>query len=258
MNIKLNTALVGGLLALTSFLIHAKADEWDKKTEFTFSGPVQIPGKVLPAGKYVFELADSDSDRNIVQVFSQDSDGKQSLVATVLAVPDYMTETPEKPVIHFEERSGGNPEAIHNWFCPGDNTGWQFVYSKDQAAEALNNVDASSNQQANKTTTPTPAPVAAAAIPSQMPKPPTIRVRGTEAASEVAVLEDEVLVAQNEIPPAAPAQARDNRSTADAVLPRTGGNADLDLVTGLVLLSSGMTSVFISCRRRHLGGKSVV
>ena len=53
-------------------------DEWNKRTEFTFSEPVDIPGHVLTAGKYVFELADNSSDRNIVEIFSQDSNGKEA------------------------------------------------------------------------------------------------------------------------------------------------------------------------------------
>ena len=47
--------LLGGLIPL------ANADEWDQKTTFTFSGPVEIPGQVLQAGTYVFKLADQQS-----------------------------------------------------------------------------------------------------------------------------------------------------------------------------------------------------
>ena len=118
-----------------------------RRTEFQFSGPVEIPGKVLAPGKYVFQLVDSESDRNIVQVFSEDSNGKESLVATLLAIPDYMSETPDKPIIHFEERPSGTPEAIHSWFYPGENTGWEFVYPKGETLETSAN------------TTPAPAPV---------------------------------------------------------------------------------------------------
>lgn len=50
----------------------AVADEWDQKTTVTFSQPVEIPGQVLPAGTYVFKLADSMSDRNIVQVYNSE------------------------------------------------------------------------------------------------------------------------------------------------------------------------------------------
>ena len=48
------------------------ADEWNKKTVLTFSQPVEIPGHVLPAGTYMFKLADTLGDRHIVQVFNAD------------------------------------------------------------------------------------------------------------------------------------------------------------------------------------------
>ena len=38
-----------------------KADEWDKKTIFTFNAPVEVPGKVLTPGTYVFKLLNSSS-----------------------------------------------------------------------------------------------------------------------------------------------------------------------------------------------------
>src|SRR4051794_31192510 len=133
MNMKLTTLGLAGLFTLTSFVAQpVLADEWNKKTEFQFSAPVQIPGKTLAAGKYVFQLADSDSDRDIVQIFSKDSDGNQRLVATLMAIPDYIEQTLDEPTIHFEERPSGSPEAIHSWFYPGENTGWEFVYPNTQ------------------------------------------------------------------------------------------------------------------------------
>jgi hypothetical protein len=131
MNSKLKTLCLSGSLAL-SFLMTkpAMADEMNKRTEFQFSASVEIPGKVLPAGNYVFELADSSSNQNLVQIFSEDSNGKESLVATLETIPDHVSNTPDKPLIHFEERPSGSPEAIHSWFYPGENTGWEFVYPK--------------------------------------------------------------------------------------------------------------------------------
>ena len=128
---KLNAATLGGFLAL-GFLTTtpAMADMWNKKTEFQFNAPVEIPGRVLTPGKYVFELADSRTDRNMVEVFSEDSTGNERLVATILAVPDRTLNAPEKTVIRLEERHSDGPEAIHSWFYPGENTGWDFVYPK--------------------------------------------------------------------------------------------------------------------------------
>src|SRR5260370_16665100 len=111
-------------------------DEGKKETEIQWSAPVQTQGKKLEAGKYVFQLADSDSDRNIVQIFSEDSDGNENLVATLMAIPDYIEQTPDKPTVHFEERPSGSPEAIHSWFYPGENTGWEFIYPNTKTREA--------------------------------------------------------------------------------------------------------------------------
>ncbi len=49
----------------------ARADQWDKKTILTFSGPVQLPRVTLPAGTYVFKLADISGNRHVVQVFDK-------------------------------------------------------------------------------------------------------------------------------------------------------------------------------------------
>ena len=57
-------ALIGAVLAPS-----AKADDWNRKSEITFSAPVEIPGVhlagwgVLPAGTYVFKILDSLSDQ---------------------------------------------------------------------------------------------------------------------------------------------------------------------------------------------------
>src|SRR6266566_1438626 len=79
-----------------------RADEWNKETTLEFSAPVEVPGKVLPAGKYIFKLADSESDRNVVEIFSDDANGRQNLMATVLAIPDHRETTPDKPIVQFE------------------------------------------------------------------------------------------------------------------------------------------------------------
>jgi hypothetical protein len=63
------------LLAATvlgaAVLPSARADEWNKKTVVTFSQAVEVPGKVLPADTYTFQLLDSPSDRHIVQIFKR-------------------------------------------------------------------------------------------------------------------------------------------------------------------------------------------
>ena len=120
----LGMALFGGMVQ------NALADEWNQKTVFTFSGPVEVPGQVLAAGTYVFKLADSQSDRNIVQVFSKN---EKHLFGTFLTIPDQRLRPASKPIITFDERPAGSPEAVRAWFYPGENYGHDFVYPKPKA-----------------------------------------------------------------------------------------------------------------------------
>jgi outer membrane biosynthesis protein TonB len=243
MNNKSKALYVGGLLALTiSMTMPVMADEWNKRTEFTFSAPVEIPGKVLAAGKYVFELAESDSDRSIVQVYSIGSNGKQNLIATVLAIPDYVQETPDKTIINFDEQHSGSPEAIHSWFYPGDNTGWQFVYPASERVEP------------SAATTPAPPPVAPAAAPSPSPAPevqaapePTPQIQETSPSAEVTVTEEEVVLAPAD-EPAQLAPDTDQQESA-LVLPQTGGHSELGIMTCFVMLIGGTVTLFASRRR---------
>src|ERR1700674_4982366 len=120
------------------FLPGARADDWNRKTVMTFSGPVEIPGVhltgwgVLPAGTYVFKILDSQSDRHIVQIFDKD---ETTIYATILAIPNYRLKATDKTVIRFRERPAGEPEALRAWFYPGRNWGEEFVYPKAKAME---------------------------------------------------------------------------------------------------------------------------
>src|SRR6266849_2708005 len=126
-------ALIGAILTPT-----AKADDWNRKTVISFSGPVEIPGvhlkgfSILPAGTYVFKILDSQSDRHIVQIFSKD---ERTVYATILAIPNYRLKATDKTVMTFRERPAGQPEALRAWFYPGRNWGEEFVYPKTKAIE---------------------------------------------------------------------------------------------------------------------------
>jgi hypothetical protein len=132
------TTVFGLALMGAVFSPNAKADAWNRKTKITFSGPVEIPGvhlkgwAVLPAGTYIFKILDSQSDRHIVQIFSED---EKTVYATILAIPNYRLQATDKTVVTFQERPAGEPEALHAWFYPGRNWGEEFVYPKARAAE---------------------------------------------------------------------------------------------------------------------------
>jgi len=102
----------------------------DRNTKVTFSGPVSIPGKTLPAGTYTFKVADSPTNRHIVQVFDKDD---MQLIATLMAVPAEKMEAEGDPVITFKETPADRPPALHYWYYAGEKTGNEFVYPKSQA-----------------------------------------------------------------------------------------------------------------------------
>jgi len=121
------TACAGLMLAPASATAQTTPD---RNTKVTFSGPVSIPGKTLPAGTYTFKLADSPSNRHIVQVFDKD---EMQLMATLLAVPAEKMEAEGDPVITFKETPADRPPALHYWYYAGERTGNEFVYPKSQA-----------------------------------------------------------------------------------------------------------------------------
>lgn len=129
-------AAVFCLIALCTLVVPtAMADDWNKETVVTFSGPVEVPGvgaQTLPAGTYVFKLLDSQSDRHIVQIFNRD---KTHVYTTILAIPNYRLHATDKTVITFRERPAGQPEALKAWFYPGREWGEEFVYAKSRAIE---------------------------------------------------------------------------------------------------------------------------
>jgi hypothetical protein len=122
------------IIAFTLFFeLAAHADESDQATTITFSQPIQIPGRVLPAGAYLFELADHGAEPNVVQIFNSD---RTVLYGTFLTIAtDRHEPAGDTTVTLAEPESGGTP-ALVKWFYPGCDTGNEFVYSK-QTEKAL-------------------------------------------------------------------------------------------------------------------------
>lgn len=108
---------------------HAQAPA-DYRTYFTFSQPVTLPGVTLPAGRYLFRLADTAGTRRVVQVLSED--GRQAY-AMLMAIPAQRPQAPADPEIRFMETPADTPAAIKTWWYPGNAIGWEFIYPKEQA-----------------------------------------------------------------------------------------------------------------------------
>jgi len=155
---------LGLVLSGLVFVPTSQADEMNKETILTFNQPVEIPGTVLRPGTYVVERATPGGNPDVVQFLNKD---RNHVYATVIAVPTEATIVPEKPTITFAERRTGAPEAIERWYYPGDITGEQFLYPKNNLMAAnmgyetaTRSVPAPSPSENQAENQPAPAPQA--------------------------------------------------------------------------------------------------
>jgi hypothetical protein len=195
------------------------ADDWNRETVITFSGPVEVPGagaQTLPAGTYVFKIVDSQSDRHIVRIFSQD---KTHVFTTILAIPNYRLKTTDKTVITFSERPAGQPEALKAWFYPGRSWGEEFVYAKSRAIELA--------KETNEPVLATPVELAAAPVEALKTAP----VEAVDPKGEPVELAQVV-----EPPPAAEPVVM----AAAEPLPKTASSLPLIGLIGLLTLGAGI------------------
>ena len=143
-------ALAGALVVVCAGLLYAvctptaRADEWNHKTIVTINEPIEVPGRVLEPGKYVFQLMNSQDDRNIVQIWSAH---RMHLLDTVLAVPAYRYHVTGRTIFRLDERPSGTPEAIGEWFYPGEHYGDQFVYNYKWPVRTASNYESNPTMQ---------------------------------------------------------------------------------------------------------------
>jgi hypothetical protein len=103
----------------------------DRRTYFTFSGPVALPGVALAPGKYLFRMPPVGSAR-MVQVLSDDG---SKVYGQFFVVPALRPELPSEPQVGFIEAAAGLPLPIKTWWYPGERQGFEFIYPKSQARQ---------------------------------------------------------------------------------------------------------------------------
>jgi hypothetical protein len=183
-----------------------KADTWDKTTFLTFNEPTQVMNTYLEPGTYMFKLANSQSDRHIVQIFNEN---RSHLYGTVLAIPAYHVAPVSKTVVTFWETPPGTVKAVRDWFYPGDDFGQEFSYPTQLRQVAALTPPAFA-VPAPAPPPPAPQPEAVAPQPTEIIPPPeadqqTATEQPTAAEQQSAPEQQEpVEIAQNNPPPAPP------------------------------------------------------
>lgn len=206
----------------------------DRAVYFTFSQPVTLPQVTLPAGKYLFRLADSLVNRTIVQIYSADG---SKLHAMLMTLPSQRMDLPNDPEVRFLETAANTPPAIATYWYPGERTGWEFVYPRQQAMSL-----ARTAQQPVLTTAQdaTSEEMRTADLARVSPTGEQVPVDVNAQASQQAVAGESQRGEIAADAPPAPTVMAQNTTAADARtrLPATASNTPAILFAGLLALSA--------------------
>ena len=118
-------AALGVVFLAATAVPHLKAEEFDHRMIMTFTAPVEVAGKTVPAGSYVFKALQDDMD--IVAVMNLD---ESRLVALFRAVPVETRVMPTAPQIEMSRRTGSTHDVVRALFYPGDSIGWRIPVGK--------------------------------------------------------------------------------------------------------------------------------
>jgi hypothetical protein len=115
---------IGKLLCLVVFLIHASPVVAQREaTNATFSGAVQLPGVLLPAGSYSFS---STNDGRSVVV----SDADHRVITTLMVIP--IRRPKAGAVITLRPSVAGAAPEVSAFYTDGGTAGVAFVHRKGQ------------------------------------------------------------------------------------------------------------------------------
>ena len=118
-------AAFGAALLVTGLSVSAHA--WiGQRNTLTFGGSVAIPGAVLPAGSYTFEVVTSGGEAEVVRVASRDTN--RSYFMGFTRSVDRPRNLPAKQAIVLGEAKAGTPPPIAVWYPTDGGRGHEFIY----------------------------------------------------------------------------------------------------------------------------------
>jgi len=127
------SGLLAGVLCLAAAGLAGRvtrADDSAKQTTISIQAPTQVPGSVLPAGRYTFKNSSSQSGWSIVQIYNNDG---SALVTTILAYPNPKVASNGQNVVIYPANGAGSIPAMEGVIFAGDSTVEQFAYPKSTA-----------------------------------------------------------------------------------------------------------------------------
>ena len=247
---KLTNFSLAALTLAVAFSPALNADVWNKKTLITTTESLQIPGKLLPPGKYVLKLVESQSNRHIVQVMNEAED---KVEATIIAIPNYRLQPTGNTRFGFWETPAGTPRALRSWFYPGDNFGQEFAYPKSFATSisasnkdtvpVLNEDSGTTTQVATRSAVTEPAPAAVeVAKVETTPEPTPVPTPSVAVVSDPTPTPTPVAANNADQSTVTPSNASNQNSGMNSNrLPATASSLPLIALGGLLMLSAGLS-----------------
>ena len=92
----------------------------------TLSQPAALPGRVLPPGVYVFEVANPETASDVIRVRNRKTG--QALYAGFTRRVDRPRTLSADTALTFGEVAVGTPAAVRAWFPLGLHHGHEFIY----------------------------------------------------------------------------------------------------------------------------------
>jgi hypothetical protein len=120
-----SAAALGALLLGATAQTTGAWSDADHREYLTFSAAVAIPGAVLPAGTYIFEVPSPSFSNTIVSVRSRD--GRKVYLTQFTRVVNKPADA--APHVTFHESARGQAPKVDVWYPMNGDRGRQFVYA---------------------------------------------------------------------------------------------------------------------------------
>jgi hypothetical protein len=143
---------LGALTLAATLTLSANAADESKLTYGFFMNPVEIPGgKIVPPGLYGFKIVSETPTSTVIQIVLSVPSGNlpptspankdaftppadMSVVATIVAVPDFKNRPGNQPTTYYQARGGGAAALRTVYFAPNA-TALVIAYPSGRAAE---------------------------------------------------------------------------------------------------------------------------
>ncbi|HVO79730.1 MAG TPA: hypothetical protein VMT28_03305 [Terriglobales bacterium] len=134
MNHKVWAVMFACLLLGALLVPRARADEDNQAVKFTTNGPIEVPGRVLAAGRYEIKLSASGSP--VAGLWNARGTRFYGYFETI---PIDRSHKISRSELDLSKTFANDPERLKDWFYPGDTTGHELLYPvSSRLSEAAN------------------------------------------------------------------------------------------------------------------------